>query len=270
MKQKKTYNIFSMIVTVALLCSCVSVKNINYFQDLEPGVAEQTGAPLEIKIRSNDKISIVVNSKDAELSNLFNLPIVSHRIGASTGQSLSGNAQQVSGYTVDMYGDIDFPVVGKVHVAGLTRAEIATHIKHTLITEDLIKDPVVTVEFMNLGFSVLGEVNNPGKFYIDRDGMTLLDAIGMAGDLTIYGKREAVYVLRDEQGVQVPYRIDLTSARELYASPAFYLQQNDVVYVEPNTVRARHSTVNGNNVRSTSFWLSLTSLLTTITVLFVK
>ena len=270
MKQIKAYNIFSLIVTVALFYSCASVKKINYFQDLEPGVAEQTGAPLEIKIRPNDKISIVVNSKDAELSNLFNLPIVSHRIGTSAGQSLSGNAQQISGYTVDAYGDIDFPVVGKIRVAGLTRAEIAAHIKYTLITGDLVKDPVVTVEFMNLGFSVLGEVNKPGKFYIDRDRMTLLDAIGMAGDLTIYGKREAVYVLRDEQGVQVPYRVDLTSARQLYLSPAFYLQQNDVVYVEPNSVRARHSTVNGNNVRSTSFWLSLTSLLITITVLFVK
>ncbi|HHV86956.1 MAG TPA: polysaccharide export protein [Petrimonas sp.] len=267
MKRIKAYNIFSLIVTVALFYSCASVKKINYFQDLEPGVAEQTGAPIEIKIRPNDKISIVVNSKDAELSNLFNLPIVSHRIGTS---SLSAGAQQVSGYTVDAYGDIDFPVVGKIRVAGLTRAEIAAHIKHTLITGDLVKDPVVTVEFMNLGFSVLGEVNNPGKFYIDRDGMTLLDAIGMAGDLTIYGKREAVYVLRDEQGEQVPYRVDLTSARQLYLSPAFYLQQNDVVYVEPNSVRARHSTVNGNNVRSTSFWLSLTSLLITITVLFVK
>ncbi len=260
MKQIKAYNIFSLIVTVALFYSCASVKKINYFQDLEPGVAEQTGAPLEIKIRPNDKISIVVNSKDAELSNLFNLPIVSHRIGTSAGQSLSGNAQQISGYTVDAYGDIDFPVVGKIRVAGLTRAEIAAHIKYTLITGDLVKDPVVTVEFMN----------KPGKFYIDRDRMTLLDAIGMAGDLTIYGKREAVYVLRDEQGVQVPYRVDLTSARQLYLSPAFYLQQNDVVYVEPNSVRARHSTVNGNNVRSTSFWLSLASLLTTITVLLVK
>lgn len=270
MKQTKSYNIFSLILVVAFFGSCTSVKNISYFQDLEPGVAEQMGAPLEIRIRPNDKISIVVNSKDAELSNLFNLPIVSHRIGRSSESSLNYSSQQVSGYTVDMQGDIDFPVVGKVHVAGLTRAEIAAHIKHTLIAEDLVKDPVVTVEFMNLSFSVLGEVNSPGRFYIDRDGMTLLEAIGMAGDLTIYGKREDVYVLRDEQGVQVSYRVDLTSARQLYASPVFYLQQNDVVYIEPNTVRARHSTVNGNNVRSTSFWLSLASLLTTITVLLVK
>lgn len=271
MKQTKAHNIFALMVAIAsFFWSCTSVKNIGYFQDLEPGVAEQMAAPPEIKVRPNDKISIVVNSKDAQLSNLFNLPIVSHRIGVASDQSLNRNAQQVSGYTVDTYGEIDFPVVGKVRVAGLTRSEIAAHIKHTLITEDLVKDPVVTVEFMNLSFSVLGEVNNPGRFYIDHDRITLLEAIGMAGDLTIYGKRNAVYLLREEGSVQIPYRVDLTSARELYASPAFYLQQNDVVYVEPNTVRARHSTVNGNNVRSTSFWLSLASLAATITMLFVR
>jgi polysaccharide export outer membrane protein len=100
--------------------------------------------------------------------------------------------------------------------------------------------------------------------------MTLLDAIGMAGDLTIYGKRETVYVLREEHGVQTPYRVDLTSAGQLYASPVYYLQQNDVVYVEPNTMRARQSTVNGNNLRSTSFWISLASLLTSVAVLLVR
>ncbi|SFL31813.1 polysaccharide export outer membrane protein [Porphyromonadaceae bacterium KH3CP3RA] len=270
MKRIKTYYVLVLIIAVACFSSCMSVGKISYFQDLEPGVAEQIAVPLEIKVRPNDKISIVVNSKDAELSNLFNLPIVSHRIGMSSGVSQSSGSQQISGYTVDEQGDIDFPVVGKVHVEGLTRTEIAAHIKHTLITGDLVKDPVVTVEFMNLSFSVLGEVNRPGRFAIDRDRMTLLDAIGMAGDLTIYGKRETVYVLREEQGVQVPYRVDLTSAGQFYSSPVYYLQQNDVVYVEPNTVRARQSTVNGNNVRSTSFWISLASLLTSIAVLVVR
>ena len=103
-----------------------------------------------------------------------------------------------------------------------------------------------------------------------RDQMTLLDAISMAGDLTIYGKRDKVMVLREENGAQRVYGIDLCSASQMYASPAYNLQQNDVIYVEPNTVRARQSTVNGNNVRSTSFWISLASLLTTISVLVFK
>ena len=123
---------------------------------------------------------------------------------------------------------------------------------------------------MNLAISVLGEVGKPGRYNIDRDKITLLDAISMAGDLTIYGKRDNVYVMRNEGGKQTSYQVNLLSAQDVYSSPAYYLQQNDVIYVEPNSVRARQSTVNGNNVRSTSFWISLASLLTTITVLFVK
>ena len=123
---------------------------------------------------------------------------------------------------------------------------------------------------MNLTISVLGEVGKPGRYNIDRDKITLLEAISMAGDLTIYGKRDNVYVMRNEGGKQTSYQVNLLSAQDVYSSPAYYLQQNDVIYVEPNSVRARQSTVNGNNVRSTSFWISLASLLTTITVLFVK
>lgn len=266
----KPVGILLFALLVIFFSSCASVDKIAYFQDLEPGVAEQATTPLEIRVRPHDKMSIVVNSKDAELSNLFNLPIVSNRVGMSSLQSSGYNSQQISGYTVDGQGYIDFPVVGRIQVVGLTRAETAAHIKNTLIVENLVKDPVVTVEFMNLGVSVLGEVARPGRFAIDRDKMTLLDAIAMAGDLTIYGKRESVYVLRDEQGVQTPYLVDLTSTRQLYNSPVYYLQQNDVVYVEPNVVRARQSTVNANNVRSTSFWISLASLLTSVAVLILK
>ena len=168
------------------------------------------------------------------------------------------------------YGNIDFPVLGHIHVAGMTREEIALCIKEELISKNLVKDPVVTVEFMNLTVSVLGEVANPGRFNIDKDRLTLLDALSMAGDLTVYGKRENVLVQREENGKKTLYRVNLNSGYDLYASPVYYLQQNDIVYVEPNSVRARQSTVNGNNVRSTSFWLSLASLLTTITVLIVK
>ena len=134
----------------------------------------------------------------------------------------------------------------------------------------LVKDPVVTVEFLNLYISVMGEVNNPGQFSIDRDRLTVLDALSMAGDLTIYGNRSKVMVLRQEGDVQRVYGINLTSGEHVYTSPAYYLQQNDVVYVEPNNMKARQSTVNGNNVRSTSFWISLASLLTSMGVLIFK
>lgn len=176
----------------------------------------------------------------------------------------------VSGYTVDLQGNIDFPVLGKVHVADMTREEVAVLIKSELQSRDLIKDPVVTVEYMNLSISVMGEVNRPGRYNIDKDHLTILDALSQAGDLTIFGKREKVLVLRNEDGKQRVYGINLCSAEHLYTSPVYYLQQNDVVYVEPNDTKARQSTVNGNNVRSTSFWISLASLLTSIAVLIAK
>lgn len=178
--------------------------------------------------------------------------------------------QQVSSYTVDSNGNIDFPVLGEIHVAGLKREKIASYIKNELIRKNLIKDAVVIVEFLNMGVSVMGEVNRPGRFNIDRDHLTLLDALSMAGDLTIYGKRENVLVVRQENGGETYYRVNLCDAKSLHTSPVYYLKQNDMVYVEPNDVRARQSTLNGNNVRTASFWMSLASLLTTLGVLIFK
>ena len=251
-------NILRVSVAAALLSSCATPK-IAYFQDIQPGTAEEVSSATEIRVRPEDKISILVNSKDPLLANLFNLPIVSRQIGTVSSAS-SSNSQGISGYTVNK----------EVYPAGMPGEEIAAHIKHELISQDLVKDPVVTVEFMNLTVSVLGEVVHPGRFSIDKDRLTLLDAISMAGDLTVYGKRDNVLVQRDENGKKVLYKVNLNSGHDLYASPVYYLQQNDIVYVEPNSVRARQATVNGNNVRSASFWMSLASLLTTITGLIVK
>ena len=267
--------LFLSIAGTCILSSCGTSRNVVYFQDMKPG---ETEIVLEeeqvITVQPEDEISIIVNSRDPRLTDLFNLPIVSRQFGQSlrsadnsSGSSSTGNSQGISGYTVNADGDIDFPVIGKIHVAGMKREEIARYIKDRLIADSLVKDPVVTVEFMNLCISVLGEVNNPGRFSIDRDRLTILDALSMAGDLTIYGNRYKVLVLRQEGDVQRVYGINLTSGNHVYTSPAYYLQQNDVVYVKPNSVKARQSTVNGNNVRSTSFWVSLASLLTSIGIL---
>lgn len=253
--------------------SCSAPSQVTYFQDLRPGESEQkVVAATEIKVRPGDKLSIIVNSRDPQLTQLFNLPYVGQQIGQGsvTANATSSNSQGISGYTVDEQGMIDFPVLGKIEIAGKNREEIAAFIKGELLAKNLVKDPVVTVEYMNLCISVLGEVAKPGRYNIDRDKVTVLDAISMAGDLTIYGKREKVLVLREENGVQHVYGINLCSAEHLYTSPVYYLRQNDVVYVEPNNVRARQSTVNGNNVRSTSFWISLASLFTSIAVLVFK
>lgn len=264
----KIGKILRVLAAAALLGSCATPK-VAYFQDVQPGTAEEILNRLDIRVRPEDKISIIVNSKDPLLMELFNLPTVSRQIGS--GSSSSGSSSQgLSGYTVDKSGNIDFPVLGAVHVAGMTREEIASHIKEELMEKNLVKDPIVTVEFQNLTVSVLGEVSNPGRYNIDKDHLSLLDAISMAGDLTVYGKRDNVLVQREENGRKVLYKVDLNSGQDLYASPVYYLQQNDVIYVEPNSMKARQATVNGNNVRSATFWMSLTSLLVTITVLIVK
>lgn len=253
-----------------MLGACTTPKEIAYFQDLEQGQTETTKQSLAIRVQQGDKLCIVVKSKDAQLSDLFNLPVLTNRIGQGKTASVNNNSQYMATYSVNSRGEIDFPVLGTVSVGGKTREEIAATIKARLTGENLVKDPVVTVEFDNLCYAVLGEVNSPGRFAIDRDRVSILDAISNAGDLTIYGKRKTVTVLREEGTQQKAYKIDLTSARDMLNSPAYYLKQNDVVYVEPNVTRARQSTVNGNNVLSTSFWVSVASLLTSIAVLIVK
>lgn len=255
-----------LLLGMALWSACSSPRQVVYFQDLRPGETEIAMSTVsEIRLRPEDKVSIIVNSRDPQLTNLFNLPYVSKQLGAVSGSS--GSNQGVSGYTVDDQGEIDFPVLGKLYIAGMKRQEVAEFIKNKLIAANLVKDPIVTVEFQNLCISVLGEVNNPGRINIDRDKITILDALSMAGDLTIYGKREKVLVLRQEGDIQRVYGINLTSGQHVYTSPVYYLRQNDVVYVEPNAMKSRQSTVNGNNVRSTSFWISLASLLTSIGIL---
>lgn len=258
----KFCKILSLTLMVLAAVSCSTPKEISYFQDLQPGVTELTITdPVEIKVRPKDKLSILVNSQDQKLNELFNLQ--------NTSGNTSGNRIEL-GYTIDTQGFINFPVLGKVKVGGMTREQIAEYLTEQLKEKELIKDPVITVEFMNLGVSVLGEVNNPGRISINRDNMTILDALSEAGDLTIFGKRERVLVLRQENGKQRVYSVNLCSAGHIYTSPVYYLQQNDVVYVTPNDTKSRQSTVNGNTVRSTSFWISLASLITSIAVLIVK
>lgn len=272
-RQKILKRCLLLAACAALLSSCATPKEVVYFQDLQ-----QTDGTLaavqakEIRVRPDDKISIIVNSRDPQLTDLFNLPYVSRQLGQTLRSVTStyGQSQGVSGYTVDSDGNIDFPVLGKIHVEGMTREEIGRYIKDELIGQDLVKDPIVTVEFMNLTVSVMGEVAKPGRYAIERDRITILDALSMAGDLTIYGRRDAVMVQRMEGDTLQVYQLNLVSGQDVYNSPAFYLQQNDLVYVAPNDVKVRESTVNGNNIRSTSFWISLGSLLTSVAVLITN
>ena len=265
----KRISLLLWLLAIGILAvpSCSTPKEISYFQDLESVVGQRIGGAKGITVRPKDKISIIVNCKSPELTALFNLPYVTQRLGENSRSTISSGYSQgyISGYTVDDRGCVDFPVLGEVHVAGMTREEIASEIKRELREQGQATDAVVTVDFMNLYYQVLGEVARPGRYAIDKDALTILDAIGAAGDLTIYGRRDRVKVLRDEGGRMRTYEVDLCSASDLIASPVYYVRQNDVIYVDPNDVRARQSTVNGNNVRSTSFWISLTSLAASVT-----
>lgn len=259
--------IATFALAILLPTSCKTTKDIAYFQDAQNG-KQAAVAPQHITLQPEDKITIVVNSRNQELSNMFNLPYISRQLG--TTNISYGNTQGISCYTIDQNGEIDFPELGKVKIGGMTRQEVAEHIKNRLTESNLIKDHIVTVEYANLCVSVLGEVKSPGRYKIDRDAITILDAISLAGDLNIHGRRDNIRVLRNENDIQSTYTVSLLSLDSLYKSPVYYLQQNDVVYVEPNEMRARQSTVNGNNVRSSSFWISLASLITSIATLITR
>lgn len=252
--------------------SCRAPKDVTYFNDLTSGAQKELSSVNDITVRPDDRLSILVVSKDAELMSLFNLPVVSQRVGQpGITSSMTRSSNDVASYVVDRYGDIQFPVLGTIHIGGMRRAEVADYIATELKSRNLVKDPVVVVDFLNNGVVVLGEVNRPGRVTFDRDRFTLLDAIAGAGDLTIQGQRKDVLVTRtDENGHQTSYRVDLTDAEQTMQSPVYYLQQNDVVYVSPNDVRKRQTTANGNAPLTPSFWISIASLATTIAVLIVK
>lgn len=272
----KKHSLFFLALAL-LLSSCDVSKRITYFQDIQEknvhtGTEEQPSA--EIRLRPEDKISIIVNTKVPELTALFNLPYTTRILGAS-GESTSNTSHGASGYIIKSDGTIDFPVLGLVQAAGKTRDELASHIKTELMNRNLVNDPVVTVEFINLQFAVMGEVRSPGTYRITRDHITLLDALSMAGDLSIDGKRDNILVLRpDSSGNITAYNVDMRSFDKVKRSPAYYIHQNDYIYVEPNAKRANQSTVNANTVQSVSFWISVASFLasmaTTVSVLMIR
>ncbi len=263
----KTVIFAVMSILTFTVTSCDTYKKINYLQDVVPDKAERIAINKGILIQPKDMISIVVSSRNPELALMFNLPVISYQAGSET--VANGGSQRLLGYVVDNDGYIDFPVLGLVKAAGLTRWELAKEIKGMIVGGNYIKDPVVTVEFMNFKISVMGEVTSPGTYNIEGDKITILQALSLARDLTIFGRRDNVSVIREQDGERVIYQVDLRSA-SIFESPAYYLQQNDIVYVEPNKVRAGQSTINENNIKSVSLWVSIGSFLTSLAVLVVN
>lgn len=255
----------AILVATALLMTltaCHSEKKIVYFQDTNEDSRIQMQALRVVRVRPSDKIAIIVKCEDPEASSLFNQFTINQIMGSTQRVSVTGS-NGIVGYTVDADGNIDFPVLGKLHVADLTRQEIANLIKDELDKQGQARNASVTVEFVDLGVTVLGEVKSPGRVNINRDSYTLLDAIAAAGDLTIDARRD-ITITRIEGDTVKNYMVDLRDQHNVYSSPAFYLSQNDVIYAAPTAKKARTSTVNGNTILSASFWVSIASLIASV------
>ena len=261
----KIKHLFVAVGMAIMMVSCGTPKNYNYLQDLQNGQLITTPTDGTIRLKQNDHITILVRSKDPEMGNLFNKGIITNLKAGLADQSL-----YMMGYTIGADGCIDMPSAGKISIEGLTRFEAQEKIQQKLRDEELLKDANVTVELTNLSYTVMGEVNKPGNYPIDKDAITLLEALGKAGDMNVYGKRDSIVVIRQNGKEKKIYQLSLNSAKDIFNSEAYYVQQNDVIYVKANDTKARQSTYPGNEGRTLSFWLSLTSVLTAIAVLIFK
>lgn len=259
--------IFSALVAltmVLMLGSCGSTKNVAYFQNIDSISLAGSRILYEAKIMPKDELTITVITTDPKAAMPFNLA-VSNTIGTS-GQ-LSTSQGSLQGYLVDNNGNIEFPVVGSLHVGGLTKKQ----------AEDLVKDkvkpylavsenPIVTVRMASYHVSILGEVTSPGIISVPQEKMSILEALAQAGDLTIYGRRDNVILIRqDAMGEKHYHRLNLNDANVIN-SPFYYLQQNDIIYVEPNKVKAQNSAIGS----STTLWFSAVGTLISIASLIVN
>lgn len=258
--------IFRFLVAAGLVmglasCNPETYKKINYLQDVNSDTTMTMKVNKGVIIQPQDQLSIIVSSLDPKLSSQFNLSLSTYLTGA---EMSSSSTRRITGYVVDNDGFIDFPALGRLRASGLNRWELQEKISNELAEQGLLKDAIVTVEFMNFKISVLGEVSSPGSYTVIGDKITIFQALAQARDLTIYGQRNNVRVIREQNGRRQIYTLDLTSS-DIFQSPAYYLQQNDVVYVTPSRVRAGQGEINENYFKSGSFWISLASIsMTTI------
>ncbi len=269
----------AFLLLVFLLTACRTTDTVGYFQDietLETGAIENSNVNYETKIMPDDQLSIFVSSIDPAAVAMFNLPLTSYQsVGDGSGISPTSttisSAPSYQTYLVDNKGYIDFPVLGQIKVEGMTRSQLSEYLKDKISA--YAKSPLVTVRILNFKVSVLGEVNIPGTKNVQNERVTILDAIGMAGDLTINGTRNNVLIIRDTNGKKEFQRVDLTSS-ELLNSPYYYLQQNDIVYIEPNQARksnARYSQSKQFNISVASTVVSAISVIASLAIaLLVK
>jgi len=240
---------------LVLLCflvaaSCATRKDIAYLQDADSaGLAQSLN--YEPTLKPDDLLSIIVSADTPEVTVPFNLPAIQGNY------QIDNNINGIKTYLVDNSGNIDFPVLGKIKLGGLTRTEAVNKMMKEI--SEYITNPSVNLRILNFKVSVLGEVQRPGSFNIQSERITLLEAIGNAGDLTIYGKRNNILVIREAEGKKSFARVDITNSAFI-DSPYYYLTQNDVVVIEPNNTRVKSSAVGPN----TTLYISVASILITI------
>ena len=255
----KTYNLIIPILAILMFSSCGSRKNIVYFQD-EPIEGDVSmSEPKQLIYKPDDILTINVAALDPDTVRPFNLSLIPG--GTTDITSARGGLQQQT-YLVDYDGNIEFPVLGTLKIAGLTRTELTDMLTERI--SEYVTDPIVNVRLANFTVTILGEVRNPGTFTIQDERITVLEALGLADDLTIFGKRKNVLLVREVDGKKKYAKIDLTTVN-VVNSPVYYLQQNDVIYVEPNNAKIRSSTYNQNN----SVLISAIGTLTTIIAVFL-
>ncbi|WP_308991929.1 polysaccharide biosynthesis/export family protein [Mariniflexile litorale] len=241
-----------LYTAVLVLTSCSTKRDIVYFQnakDFETIVDTET---FKAKLKVGDIVSVYVSTMDPTVTKPYNLMIE------------TGSSGQLIDYLIDVDGNIDYPILGKVKLVGLTTEEAKELFKKKFSEGQLLKDPVVIIRVLNFRITVAGEVRSPGVYPVSGERVSILEALGMAGDLTIKGRRDNILVVRDFNGTKTYTRVDLTN-KEVFNSPVYYLTQNDYVYVEPNN----SSISNASGDSRVGTIISITSFILTTTLIFV-
>jgi polysaccharide export outer membrane protein len=254
-----------LVICAIMLSGCTAIKRTAYLQDVQNQATVAVTAEQQIRIKPYDRLTIVVSSKDAELAAPFNVMTSYNSLSNNPlGQASVSSNQSLQIRTVSADGNLYMPIIGNVYCVGKTRTELADEIAKRIIDGGYIADAAVNIQFADMKIFVMGEVTRAGQFDVTRDQITILEALAMAGDMTIYGNRENVTVVRKENGQTKTYRLNLLDA-QCFASPAYYLQQGDVVYVQPKKQRAASGEINQNR----SFWISIVSTLLSAASLIV-
>jgi polysaccharide export outer membrane protein len=254
---KVLINYFFVLMTFFLLSNCASRKEFVYFQDNKDTKIDKDHT---LKLKEGDILNIKVFGCDEESIKIFNIPMT---INQNANRSYFSGGATSNGYLINKSGEIDFPLIGKIKITDLSIEDATEFIKIKLNT--YLKDPKVSIQILNFKITVLGDVRNPGTIEVPNEKLTLIEALGIAGDLNLTAIRKNILLLRDEEGIKKQYRIDLTK-KEFINSPAYYLVQNDVIYVEANKAKINSSNVTGTS----SIIVAIASLVITTVNIILK